>query len=425
MAQKNLKRTLFQAKVNVLNLKNDDKQDVDFTGYFEVGDTVDFIDEGPNGFTVLVDNLTILAIDDNQKFVVFDQVIDTTLATQNAKFTVQTIDDGHEAVDRLYRRIFRGAVGFNLSQSILDRKLNTPIVGQTTLFVEDTSFWQIGDTVDILADEGIIATNVTVTDVKVNADDINNRSHIAVAANVDTNLFTNPVIINTTINMESAVKRLQAVIDGIDHPVKNVYLGLGDNFHSVFKLPEAVVPGSTIVTLDGSRSLKGTAGTRATLIQGTGNSALTFTSMITGINGNKTTVEVVAGTGLVINVGGSFKNGMTISITNNGGAATALDIANALNNDLVTQRIIQVQYGGTGLGVITPFGPFNLTGGLDDWTLDYAELEQIYENNITGTGFKWISFNINKNIKNRMKGPPEDDEELMVDYTRAASNVNR
>lgn len=425
MAQKNLERTLFQARVNILNPKNDDKQDVDFTGYFEVGDVVDFIDEGPNGFTVLEDNLTVLAIDDNQKFIVLDRVIDTTLANQNARFTVQSIDTGFATIDRLYRRVFRGAVGFNLSQAILGRKTASPLPTQTTLFVEDTSFWQIGDSVDILADEGIIATNATIVDVKPNADAVNNYAHIVVSVNVDTNLFTNPVIINTTINMESAVKRLQAVIDGIDQPVENQYLGTGDNFHSVFKLPQLVVPGSTKVYIDGSRLVKGTAGTRATLIQGTGNSALTFTSMITGTNGNKTTVEVVAGTGLTVTVGGDFKHGMTISVTNNGGTATALDIANAINNDLVAQRIVQVQYGGTGLGVVTPFGPFNLAGGLDDWTLDYAELEQVYENNITSTGFKWISFNINKNIKNRMKKPPQDDEEIVVDFRKAASNVNR
>jgi len=63
-----------------------------------------------------------------------------------------------------------------------------------------------------------------------------------------------------------------------------------------------------------------------------------------------------------------------------------------------------------------------LAGGLNDATFDYAELEQVYKNNISATGYKWIAFNVRPDQKNRMKVPPQDSEELYMDYRTALVN---
>ncbi len=85
---------------------------------------------------------------------------------------------------------------------------------------------------------------------------------------------------------------------------------------------------------------------------------------------------------------------------------------------------MQVQYGGDGSGTVSTFST-NLSGGLDNGTGDYSELEQVYENFITGTGFKWISLHMRPNERNRYNEPPGDDEELSIDFRKATENVDR
>jgi hypothetical protein len=436
MGQTRLERTHFEPRVEVLNPKNDDKQDVDFTGYFEIGDVVDVIDVDANGnvLSVIADNLTVLAINDGTKFVVLSATVDTTTATGTPKIRVQQIDDGFEAIDRLYRRKFRGNISYNLTQGIEAQELNAPIAGQTTFDIDDASLFRAGDLIDILADEGIIGSDVTVVSVNPNADAVNNKATIVVSGVYDTSAFTNPFVLNKTITIEDAISRNQERIDGIDTPVENQDLGVGDNLDTAFMAPQLFVEGSSKLFVDGRRAKKGTPGTRASHTEGAGNSQLIITSMLLGVLGNEVEIVVQSGAGLTVSVTRSYNSSSSqiipgttsyiVTVNDNGGTATAKQIADAINADADAMQIMQVQYGIDGAGFVSTFST-NLAGGLDDGTGDYAELEQIFENNITGTGFKWVSLHMRPNERNRYNSPPSDDEELCMDLRKATENVDR
>lgn len=436
MGQTNLKRTHFEPRVTVLSPKNDNKQDVDFTGYFEIGDFVDVIDEDANGniLNVLADNLTILAINDGTKFIVLSAVVDTTAAVGTPKIRVQQIDDGFEAVDRLYRRRFRGSIGFNLTQDIEAQALNSPIAGQTTFDIDDASLFKAGDEVDLLADEGLIGSDVVVVSVNVNADASNNKATVVVSGVYDTSTFTNPFILNKTITVEDAIRRNQEKIDGIDQPIENEHVGIGNNTQVVFDVDTLFIEGSSKLFADGKRLRKGTAGTRASHVQGAGNGQLTLTSMILGLLGNRVRIQVVNAAGFTVSVSQNFSwnagtgfaaSSYLVQVNNDSGTATSQEIAEAINANVNAQKIMQARWGGDGTGTVAAFGPTALAGGLDNGIGDYAELEQVFENSITGTGFKWMSIHIRPNEINRLNSPFSDDEELCVDYRKAISNVDR
>lgn len=425
MGQTNLKRTQFNPRATVTSPQNDDKQVVDFTGYFQIGDVVDVIDEDANGniVSVLADNLTVLAINPGVA-ITLSASVDTTLATGTPKIYCQQIDDGQDAIDRLYRRKHQGEVEFVEREDILDRRLNFPSAGKTTYYVANTSFWRAGDTADILADEGLVASSVVIESVNPNADAANNRSTIVITSLVDTSTFTNPLLLNKTITAQSAIRRNQERIDGIDQPVENEDLGVGDGSFTAWEMVNLFVQHSSKLLLDGRRMKKGTAGTRASLTQGAGDAQLIYTSMIMGLDGNDTRVAVTAGAGVVVTVTGNFNSGYNVSVTNNAGAATAVQISAAINAHAVAKRIVQAQYGGDGSGTPATFALTNLAGGLNDGTGDYAELPQIFENLISTTGFKWVSLHIRPNEQNRLNNPPSDDEELVIDYRKAGDNVD-
>jgi hypothetical protein len=442
MGQIRLERTHFEPRVTVLSPKNDDKQDVDFVGYFEIDDIVDIIDVDAAGniVSILHDNVQVLAINQGSNFLVLDTVVDTTAATGTPMIRVQEIDDGFLAIDRLYRRRLKGPISFLLIQDIEAQELNAPLIGQTKFDIDDAAFWKAGDTIDILADEGIIQSNVNIISVDPNADATNNKATITVAGVYDTSAFTNPFMLNTTITYADAIKRNQERIDGVDTPIENQYLGVGNSLDTAWETSQLFVESSSKLFVDGKRLRIGLAGTRATHTEGAGTSRLIFTSMLLGVLGNEVEVAVQAGAGLTVSVTKAYNNSSTqiipgttsyvITVNNNGGAATAKDIADAINADSEARRIVQVQYGdilGPGSDGSGPVGIFstNLGGGLDDGTGDYAELEQIYENLITGTGFKWVSMHMRPNERNRLSSPPIDDEELTVDIRKATENVDR
>ena len=341
MGQTNLKRTHFEPRVTVLNPKNDDKQDVDFTGYFEINDFVDVIDVDAAGniISILHDNVQVLAVSPNAGFLVLDTVVDTTAATGIAKIRVQQIDDGFEAIDRLYRRRLRGPISFSLVQDIEAQELNAPIVGQTKYDIDDAAFFKAGDVIDILADEGIIQSDVTIVSVDPNADATNNKATITVAGVYDTSTFTNPFILNKSITYQDAIRRNQERIDGIDTPIENrdlLPVSIGNQLDCAWEVEALFVEASTKLFIDGRRAKKGLAGTRATHIEGVGNSQLTFVSMLLGILGNEIEIEVVTGAGVSVLVTKEYsasstqiipgQTAYTITVSNNNGAATAADI---------------------------------------------------------------------------------------------------
>lgn len=428
MGQLNLIRTQFVPRVTVTTPANDDVQEVDFVGYFNLGDTVDVVevDEHDNIISVIQDNAVIQAIDPDTLKLTLDQVVDTTGLTGTPQIRCQNIDDGQEAIDRLYRRKFSGEIEFVRTEPIIAQELNFPSAGQTLFRVADTKHIRIGDTFDVLSNEGIIQSAVSIVDVQPVADDTNNYAYVVVDAVVDTSANTNPYLLAQDITVQDAIERLQEDIDKIDRPHENEYIGLGNGKYNTFYADNLFIEGSSKLSIDGFRKRLGTSGTRASYSTATGDaSELTFTSLILGTDGNATEVEVVSGAGVVVTVTGNYNAGFTVSVTDNGGAATSQDIADAINADADANRILQAQYGGDGTGVVAAFAAQNLTGGLDDGTGDYAEIEQVYRNNIANTGFKIFSFHIRPNERNRMNDVPQDDEELTVDYRIALVNVDR
>lgn len=424
MGQPNAKRIQYVPLATILNPVNDNIQELNDVSFLELNDTVDVLDVDANGnvLSVLADNLTVLSFNPGTKKVTLSASVDTTAATGTPKLYIQEIDDVQVALDRLFKR---KSGKFDLRQSIVEFDEDTPTAGKTTYYVDDASFFRAGDEVAVIDDTGVLSVSATIESVNVNADAANNRSSIVITSDVPVTLLNNPYIQNLTIDLEKAVRRNQERIDEIDRPVKNEDLGEGNGAHTAFEVASLFVQGSSELYMDGNRKKIGTPGTRAGHTEGAGNAQLIFLSMILGLPGNDTEVRVQAGAGFSISVSGNFTNGHTVTINNNGGLATAKEIADALNAHAEAKRLIQVRYGGDGTGVVSAFGPTALAGGLDDGTGDYAELEQIFKNLVTGTGFKWVSFHIRPNEKNRLSSPPDDDEELAIDYAKAADNVDR
>lgn len=435
MGQLNLVRTQFVAREVITSAINSATQSLAFTGYYLAGDVVDVLDIDVNGniISVLADNLTLLSINPNAS-VVLSAAVDTTAVVGTAVLSCQIIDDGQEAVDRLYRKTPFSATSldFDLRENVLAELQNSPIAGQTTYFVADSAFWRAGDTLDVLAVEGLIGS-ANVVSVNVNADAVNNRSTIVIdAVLAAVSGFTNPFLLDTSITTQQAVERNQERIDGIDTPVENEFMGIGDGALCAFRTSQLFVQNSSKLLMDGKRLRLGTPGTRAALTVGAGNSQLLFTSMLLGLLGNEVELRVVAGAGYTIAVtktfsvtgAGSYASSLyRVTINDNGGAATALGIAAAINAHTVARAIVQVRFGGTGLGVVSTFGPTALAGGLDNGTGDYAELEQVYNNLLTATGFQWLSLHMRRNEVNRLHKPPQDDEEMVIDYRRATENI--
>lgn len=436
MGQPNAKRIQAVIRETVTTPASDDKQLVAKTCFFHVGDIVDVIDEDANGniTSVLASNLTVLAIDLNA-FLVLSASVDTTAAVGTPRIASQTLDDMQEAIERALCPDELGAAqsDFNVRQSILAQALNSPIAGQTTYEIANAKFFRPGDTFDILATEGIVQTGAIIVSVSPNADSTNNRSEVVISTLGDTSTFTSPFLISTDISVQDAIERNQEDIDQIDKPLENEDLDLGTGTDTCFETDFLFRQGSSKILIDGVRKRLGTSGTRAALTVGTGNSQLLFTSQLLGLLGNEVEVRVVSGAGLTISVTKQFRASATaitsgttfyrISINDNGGAATALSIAAALNASALVKRLVLVRYGGTGLGVVAAFAYTALTGGLDNGTGDYAELEQVFENVITLTGYKWVSFHIRPDERNRMNVPPQDDEELNADYRQILVNV--
>ena len=439
MGQTNARRGQFKPRETITSSVNDDVQTMARTCLFEKSDTVDVIDVDANGniLSVLANNLTILAINPDIS-VVLSSAVDTSAAVGTPMLRNQSIQNIQFALERLYCRKFTGAIDFPITQDILAQSLNDPIGGQATYDVDDISFLKsgAGQLVDILADEGIVAIGVTIISVAPKADDANNRAIIVTSPSTDTSAFTNPFIVTTNLTVRQAILGLQEDIDTIDKPFLNRDLAplLGDGVNTAFENEALFVQGTSQYMIDGNRKKLGTAGTRAALIQGAGDAELTFTSMLLGLYGNEVRVEVVAGAGFTIAVVQNFAslgNGSLapsdtlIQINDNTGAATSEEIADNLNAHATVKRIVLVQWGGDGTGVVAPFGPTALAGGLDNGIGDYAELEQIFENEILSTGFKWLSLHIRPDEILRMDAPPEDDEENYIDYKRALVNIDR
>jgi len=420
MGQTNLERTYFEPRVEITTSGNLARQEVGFTGYYRVGDTVEILDVGPNGCVISILALATIAAIEKDTALIFSAPVDTSLATGTPYAQVRNIDDGQEAVDRLYRTIQLGQE-CQIIEPILDQALNTPLAGQATYDVGDIGYFRVGDVVLILHDNGASST-ATVLATSRNADEANNAGTIVINSSIDTSTWTNPKF-QMLLPICTSIARLKDDIDSIDQPIENEDLDTPDCSNTVYETDGLFKAATTHLYLDGRKLRLGTMGTRAVRTLGAGDAALTYTSMILGTNGNATDVSVTSGAGLVVTVTGNFVNGYLVDCTDNGGAATAAQVAAAINANAAAKRIVQVQYGGTGANPVVAFAATSLTGGLNNGTGDYAELPQIFENKIVATGYKWVSFWILPDERNRLNKPPRNTEELVIDYRRILYNA--
>ena len=420
MGQTNLERTYFEPRVEITTSGNLARQEVGFTGYYRVGDTVEILDVGPNGCVISILALATIAAIEKDTALIFSAPVDTSLATGTPYAQVRNIDDGQEAVDRLYRTIQLGQE-CQIIEPILDQALNTPLAGQATYDVGDIGYFRVGDVVLILHDNGASST-ATVLATSRNADEANNAGTIVINSSIDTSTWTNPKF-QMLLPICTSIARLKDDIDSIDQPIENEDLDTPDCSNTVYETDGLFKAATTHLYLDGRKLRLGTMGTRAARTLGAGDAALTYTSMILGTNGNATDVSVTSGAGLVVTVTGNFVNGYLVDCTDNGGAATAAQVAAAINANAAAKRIVQVQYGGTGANPVVAFAATSLTGGLNNGTGDYAELPQIFENKIVATGYKWVSFWILPDERNRLNKPPRNTEELVIDYRRILYNA--
>lgn len=432
MGQTNLIRTEFMPCEILTSSVDSTLQELAFTSYFKVGDLVDVVAKDSHGCYVgsaLAENLTVCGILSCESLT-FDASVDTTTALPAGGVgwyaVAKAIDDGQEAIDRLYRCYtkFDTAGNYQICEDIVDSVSAFPSAGQTTLYVNDVNCFLAGDAYQVTCSGTGLAASGSIVEVDEEADEANNMSRIVIDVAVDLSGETGCQICSTDLSIKDIIMRLKQTIDLIDRPVENELIGQGDCDQVAFETDELFLAGSSKLLLDGRRLTLGTAGTRATYVHGAGNAELTYTSMVLGTNGNDVSVEIVSAAGTAVTVTGSFEDGdKLISVNNDSGTATAEEIADAINADSDARKWVQVQFGGDGTGTPAALSATNLAGGLDDGTGDYAELRPIIDNEITLTGYKWVSLWILPDDRNRLKLAPRDSEDIVIDYRRPLHNA--
>ena len=437
MGQTNLIRTQFCPVELITSSEDNKRQELAFTSYFKVGDLVDIValkDGECCPLGTLASDLVVEAIEKHTA-INFTTSVDTSTALPAGATgwyaVAKNIDDGQEAIDRLYRTYTNGKNPFGVCVNITAFALDTPSLGQATYDVPDVSFWRAGDTATIICDDGV-AGEATVLSVNENADDSDNSATLVLDDNIDLSAKTGCHTCIKDITMSDAIKRNKEDIDTIDKPVENEFIDVGDCEHTVFETDNLFLQGTSKLLLDGRRLRLGTCGTLASLTNDSGNAQIILTSLILGTKGNDTELILTDPGGpssaLSVSVTLDFDNGHTIdvSLETDGGSAiisTAQDVVDAINADADAKRIVLAQYGGDGTGVQSALTSTPLTGGLDDGTGDYCEIEQVFENSIANTGYKWLSLWILPDDNNRLNMPPRSSEELIVDYRLPLSNA--
>lgn len=446
MGQKNAKRSQFKAQEIITSSLAAARQTMVFTGYYEVGDYVNIVAVDASGATLstLASNVQIAAIQKNVALI-FSASVDTSTALPAGAVgwyaQCKDIDDLHKSEDRLYRKRANVDAPGNLQiavnvvdDSLLGVDINGGVAATNSVqLVDETGLLRVGDAVQVLADSGLLGS-ATIVALDSRADNINNYSRIEIDALIDTSGETNVTVVATGLTLSQITARLAQNIDSIDLPVENEDLDSGNNIDTVFETDNLFLLRTSKVLIDGTRKVLGTAGNRAFLALGSfpaANTAIRGDAMILGLLGNEIEFRIVAAAGTAITVQKQFAmagNGSVagsyyrISINNNSGAATTKELCDLLNAHAEVRRIAQFRYGGDGLGLAAAVAYTNFAGGLDNGTKDYAELEQVFNNEISQTGYKFISFRIVDQI-NRMHLPPETDEDLTIDYRRALTNA--
>ena len=185
MGQTNLFRTEFEPCEIITSALDATKQDLAFTSYFKLGDTVDIVAKNARGCYVgaaLATDLTVCGIV-NSDSLSFDVSVDTSTALPVGAVgwyaIAKNIDDGQEAIDRLYRCYTQSETPGNIQicEDIVGHVSGSPIGGQTTLYVDDINCFRAGDATQITCDIGG-PFNVNIVSPESNADEAKNLSEI-------------------------------------------------------------------------------------------------------------------------------------------------------------------------------------------------------------------------------------------------------
>ena len=420
MGQPNAKRLQFSPIQTLTSALNDDRQTLNQTYFVKVGDTLEFWDQNSAGcLETLVGSRIVTGVDPDVA-ITLDSAIDLTGVVGQAVIRNRSIDDVQVAIERLYAHGFEAEdYLIQWSAPITASLVDFPIVGQSAHTVADATCWATGDAYAVMSDDGL---NLTGTVIGI----LPATNQVIIDQSADATLLTNPKLLNTSVDLKETLRRLKSLIDQIGTPVCEALLD-GNCSDSVFYASQTFVQNSSQFYLDGVRKRKGTTGTRASLVNGAGDGELTFTSLVLGLDGNDIDVEMLdpgaASQALSVTVTGTYEGQdrkVSISLATDAGSAlisTALDIAVAVNASGSARRLVSVIYGGTGLDVQAALVATSLSGGLNNGTGDYVELQVLQANTLGGYGI--LSFHIRPEEANRMSSPPQESEELDLCYALA------
>lgn len=422
MGQPDARRLQFNAIQALTSAANDDRQTLTQTAYIKVGDVLEFWDgDSALCLRTFIGTRTVTAVNPDNS-IYLDSAIDLTVVTDTALIRNRTIDDVKEALDRLFLQGFEAddyLIQWN--PSITACEVDTPVVGQSTQSVADASCFYPGDSWALVSDEGLAGTGTVVaSDFTLNK--------VTIDDSIDCGALTNPVLINTSVDLKTQLLRIKQALDEVGTPIQEA-LDDGDCDNTAFEVSQKFIQDSSNLYLDGVRKRKGTAGTRAALTNGAGNAQLLLTSLVLGLDGNDIDFEMLdpgaPSSALSVTVTGTYDAAdrkISVSLETDGGSAlisTAEEVADAINAHASAKRLVLVRFGGDGSGVQAALAATPLAGGLNNGTGDYAELEQVFNNLITATGYRWVSLHIRPNEPNRLSSPPRESEELDIAYSQA------
>jgi hypothetical protein len=139
--------------------------------------------------------------------------------------------------------------------------------------------------------------------------------------------------------------------------------------------------------------------------------------MVLGTKGNVCKLAITVGAGAPVPVvTGNYATGFTVTVNNGAGTNSAQLMAEAINASSTAKLVMQAIWGGDGTGFPATLSATAMSGGLNNGSGDYAEIEQVFNNVLSATGFKFIAFWILPTDPNRMNVPPKQSEEIVVDY---------
>lgn len=404
MTQKNATRILNDLRMEIQNPANSARQEVLKTGCWRCGDVVEFYDS-PDGECLPAVSLGTATIDclvpDDAFF--FTAAIDLSTASGTVIAVNKTLDCQQAFNDRLCDEGNPQNQPYIFAPSIVSTTQDSPVVGQMTVQINDhAECYAAGDNVKIVCDSGIVLS-ATVLSVNIA------QNEIVLDDTVDLTGETNCYLASCCdIYLSDILDRTKNLISGGGQDCEDDWDG--DCYAAAFETSQEIVSGTSHVLLDGSLLRRGTAGTRASLSDGAGNSEIVFTSMVLNEFGNSVQVEIVNAAGTAVTVSGTWPN-RVVSVNNNSGAATVNDLIAAIHADADARRLVQVTTGGgDGTGVAGALVATNLAGGANDATHDYAEA--LDENG----DLKFLLFNIRPDLRNSLKEPFAESEWLHADY---------